>query len=84
MKNQQTNKKNKTKVLLKCENLKRKQLLFTVWDSAQQPKPGPRPAFNTRMGSEPSNQRLGRPSGPAPQPAWAQSGPSDQPTILCR
>jgi hypothetical protein len=37
---------------------------------------GPRPANTARLGSRPNSRRLGRRSGPASPPAWAQSSPA--------
>jgi hypothetical protein len=57
--------------------------LFTTNPFGPAAKTGTWPACNARMGSEPSNQRLGRLSGPTPQPAWAVSGPWWPPAIRC-
>jgi hypothetical protein len=75
MKKQQTNKKNKSKILPKCENLNEKRVLFTALDSAQHSKTARGLPSLTRMGSRPNSQRLGRRGGPATPPAWAESSP---------
>jgi hypothetical protein len=75
MKNSKKNKKNKTKMLLKLKNLDRKRHCSQPFVFGPPSKLGARPAYSTRMGSKPSNQRLGRQSSPATPPAWAQFSP---------
>jgi hypothetical protein len=50
-------------------------LLFTTDRNGPAAKSGSRPATRARMGSWPSSQWLGRPSGPAQHPARAQTSP---------